>query len=112
MKERRYEQYPKRGGFALNAIDEEKARARKNPGISEETLETGMLSSAPAIPDDDLSTIGLQWLLVAQSRLSLGTAEDLARTIYENKAELALPKGFASKIEPADTVQDRFAVAP
>jgi hypothetical protein len=112
VKDKSYEQYAKRGaGFVLNPIAEAKAMARKNPGISEETLETGMLSSAPAIPDDDLSTIGLQWLLVAQSRLPVSTAEDLARIIYENKAELALPDGFASKIEPADTDKDAFVVA-
>jgi TRAP-type uncharacterized transport system substrate-binding protein len=111
MKDKRYEQYAKRGGFTVNAIDEAKALARRNPGISEETLATGMLSSAPAIPDDDLDTIGLQWLLVAQSRMSTTTAGDLARTIYENKAELALEDGFASKIEPADTDKDAFIVA-
>jgi TRAP-type uncharacterized transport system substrate-binding protein len=111
VKDKRYEQYAKRGGFTVNAIDESKALARRNPGISEETLATGMLSSAPAIPDDDLDTIGLQWLLVAQSRMSTTTAGDLARTIYENKAELALGDGFASKIEPADTDKDAFIVA-
>ena len=111
MKDKRYEQYAKRGGFTVNAIDESKALARRNPGISEETLATGMLSSAPPIPDDDLDTIGLQWLLVAQSRMSTTTAGDLARTIYENKAELALEDGFASRIEPADTDKDAFIVA-
>jgi TRAP-type uncharacterized transport system substrate-binding protein len=110
-KDRRYEQYAKRRGFTLNAIDESKALARRNPGISEETLEKGMLSSSPAIPDDDLDTIGLQWLLVAQSRMSSSTAGDLARIIYENKAELALADGFASKIEPADTDKDAYVVA-
>ena len=111
VKDKSYEQSARRGGFTLNAIDEAKALARKNPGISEETLATGMLSSAPAIPDDDLDTIGLQWLLVAQSRMSSTTAGDLARTIYENKAELALADGFASRIEPADTDKDAFIVA-
>ena len=43
--------------------------------------------------------------------MSSGTAEDLARTIYENKAELALDDGFASKIEPADVDKDAFIVA-
>src|SRR6202011_608869 len=61
LKDKRYEQYAKRGGFTVNAIDESKALARRNPGFSEETLATGMLSSAPAIPDDDLDTVGLQW---------------------------------------------------
>src|SRR3954470_19631641 len=111
MKDRSYEQLAKRGGFTLNAIDAAKALTRKYPALSEETLSTGMLSAAPAIPDDDLTTLGLEWLLVAQSKLPVATAEELARTIYENKAELALPDGFASKIEPADTDKDAFIVA-
>ena len=111
VKDKRFEQYAKRGGFTLTAIDEAKALARRNPGITEETLATGMLSSSPALPEEDLDTIGLQWLLVAQSRMSTATAGDLARTIYENKAELVLDDGFASKIEPADTDKDAFIVA-
>jgi TRAP-type uncharacterized transport system substrate-binding protein len=111
MKDKRFEQYAKRGGFTVNAIDEAKALARRNPGLSEETLATGMLSSAPLLPDDDLDTVGLQWLLVAQSRMSSTSAGDLARTIYENKAELALENGFASKIEPADVDKNAFIVA-
>ena len=111
VKDKRYEQVARRGGFTVNAIDEAKAMARRNPGISEETLATGMLSSSPAIPDDDVDTIGLQWLLVAQSRMSTTTAGDLARAIYENKAELALDDGFASRIEPADTDKDAFIIA-
>jgi TRAP-type uncharacterized transport system substrate-binding protein len=110
-KDKSYEQYAKRGGFTLNAIDEAKALERKIPGISEETLSTGMLSSSPEIPDDDLDTIGLQWLLVAQSRMPTTTSGDLARIIYENKSGLALDDGFASRIEPADTDKDAFIVA-
>src|SRR6476620_11702062 len=33
VKDKRYEQSAKRGGFTLNAIDESKALARRNPGI-------------------------------------------------------------------------------
>jgi TRAP-type uncharacterized transport system substrate-binding protein len=111
MKDKSYEQYARRGGFTLNPIDAAKALARKYPAISEETVATGMLSSSPAVPDDDIDTIGLEWQLVAQSRLSSVTAGDLARIIYENKAELALDDGFASRIEPADTDKDAFIVA-
>jgi len=39
------------------------------------------------------------------------TAADLARIIYENKAELSLDDGFASKIEPAPTDKDSFIIA-
>jgi TRAP-type uncharacterized transport system substrate-binding protein len=111
MKDKSYEQYARRGSFTLNAIDAAKALARKYPALSEETVATGMLSSSPAVPDDDVDTIGLEWLLVAQSRLSTTTAGDLARIVYENKAELALDDGFGSKIEPAETDKDAFIVA-
>ena len=111
VKDKTYEQLAKRGGFTLNAIDAAKALARKYPALSEETLSTGMLSAAPAIPDDDLTTVGLEWLLVAQSKLSTTTMADLARLIYENKADLALSDGFASKIEPAVTDKDAFIAA-
>jgi len=111
MKDRSYEQLAKRGGFTLNAIDAAKVLARKYPALSEETLSTGTLSAAPAIPDDDLTTVGLEWLLVAQSKLSTTTMSDLARLIYENKADLALSDGFASKIEPAVTDKDAYIAA-
>jgi TRAP-type uncharacterized transport system substrate-binding protein len=111
VKDKRFEQYNKQGNFTLNAIDETKALARKLPGISEETIETGMLSAAPEIPDDDLDTIGLQWLLVAQSQMSSTTAGELARIIYENKSALALDGGFGAKIEPASTDKDAFVMA-
>jgi hypothetical protein len=111
MKDKSYEKYARQaGGFTLNAIDDAKALARRIPGITSETLETGMLSSAPAIPDDDLDTIGLQWLLVAQSKVSTGAAGELARLIFENKSELALD-GFATKIEPAETDKDALIIA-
>jgi len=111
MKDKTFEQYARHGGFTLNAIDSAKALARKYPAISEETVATGMLSASPAIPDDDVDTIGLEWLLVAQSQMSPTTAVELARIVYENKAELGLDDGFASKIEPAVTDKDAFIMA-
>ncbi|MGE5159244.1 MAG: TAXI family TRAP transporter solute-binding subunit [Gemmatimonas sp.] len=111
MKDKSYEQYARQGDFTLNAIDVAKALSRKIPGISDETVETGMPSSAPELPDDDLDTIGLQWMLVAQSQMSSTTAAELARIIYENKSALALDDGFSSKIEPAVTDKDAFIIA-
>jgi TRAP-type uncharacterized transport system substrate-binding protein len=111
VRDKAYEQVAKRGGFTLNAIDEAKVLARKFPGISEETLSAGTLSSQPEIPDDDLDTIGLEWLLVSQSRMAISTAGELARVIYENKSELGLASGFASRIEPASTDKDAFVIA-
>jgi hypothetical protein len=111
MKDKSYEQFAKKGIFTLNAIDSAKALARKIPGITAETIEGGMLSSSPEVPDDDVDTIGLEWLLIAQSRVSTTTAADLARVVYENKAELALENGFASRVEPAETDKNSFVMA-
>ncbi|OAF09347.1 TAXI family TRAP transporter solute-binding subunit [Bradyrhizobium neotropicale] len=111
VRDKAYEQVAKHGGFTLNAIDEAKALARKFPGISDETLTAGTLSASPEIPDDDLDTIGLEWLLVAQSKMSLTTGGDLARIVYENKSALGLDNGFATRIEPASTEKDAFVMA-
>jgi TRAP-type uncharacterized transport system substrate-binding protein len=111
VKDKSFEQFAKRTPFTVNAIDESKALSRRYPGISEETLATGLLSSTPQIPDDDLDTVGLQWLLVGQAAIPANAAGELARTIYENKTELSLSDGFASKIEPADVEKTAFVAA-
>ncbi len=111
IKDKSFAQYDKQGNFTLNAIDGAKGLARKIPAISDETIEAGTLSSAPEIPDDDLDTVGLEWLLVAQSHMANTTAGELARIIYENKSELALADGFGSRIEPAVTDKDAFVMA-
>jgi len=111
IKDKSYAQYDRQGNFTINAIDGAKGLARRIPGINDETIEAGTLSSAPEIPDDDLDTIGLQWLLVAQSHMSTATAGELARIIYENKSQLSLNSGFGSRIEPAVTDKDAFVMA-
>lgn len=50
VKDKSYEQYARRGGFTLNAINSAKAIARKNPAVSEETVATGMLRPRPRCP--------------------------------------------------------------
>lgn len=111
VKDKSFEQSARRAPFTVNAIDKSTALTRRYPGISEETLATGLLSSTPQIPDDDLDTVGLHWLLVGQAAIPANTAGELARTIYENKAELSLDDGFASKIEPADVDKSAFVAA-
>jgi TRAP-type uncharacterized transport system substrate-binding protein len=98
-------------GFTLNEIGEAKAIARKMPGITEQTIDPGLLSASPRVPDEETGTIGLQWLLVAQSTLSEQKGAELARAVLENKGDLALPDGFASQIEPADTDKDAMVAA-
>jgi TRAP-type uncharacterized transport system substrate-binding protein len=111
MKDKSYEQYAKRGGLTVNAIEAAKLLTRKYPALSEESVAAGTLASSPATPEDDVDTVGLKWLLVTQSRMSTTTISELARLVYENKAELGLENGFASRIEPAATDKDTFILA-
>ena len=111
VKDQSYEQYARRGGLTLNAIEAAKLLTRKYPALSEESIEAGTLSSSPAIPEEDVETVGLRWLLVAQSWMPASAIGELARLVYENKAELALENGFASRIEPAATDKDAFIIA-
>ncbi len=111
MKDKSYEQYAKRGGLTVNAIEAAKLLTRKYPALSDETISAGTLSSSPEIPEDDVETVGLHWLLVAQSRMPTSTIGELARLVYENKGELALENGFASRIEPAATDKDAYIIA-
>src|SRR5436190_2627573 len=111
IKDKSYEQYAKRGGLTVNAIEAAKLLTRKYPALSEESVAAGTLSSSPETPEDDVDTVGLRWLLVAQSRMPTSTVGEFARLIYENKAELALENGFASRIEPAVTDKDAFIIA-
>jgi TRAP-type uncharacterized transport system substrate-binding protein len=111
MKDKSYQQYAARGGLTLNAIEAAKLLTRKFPALSEETVESGTLSSSPTIPEEDVDTVGLKWLLVTQSRMPTTTISELARLLYENKSELGLDNGFASRIEPAATDKDAFIIA-
>lgn len=111
LRDKGIEQQIRRGGLSLNEIGEAKSLIRRHPGLAEQLLTEGLLSSTPAIPEADLDTVGLQWLLVARSGLSTTTVANLARAIYENKAELALENGFASRIEPASIEKNAFIVA-
>jgi TRAP-type uncharacterized transport system substrate-binding protein len=84
-KERMYERLAKGQGFTLNAIPEAKAIERKIPGIFAETIDEGLLSTSPQMPDDDVQSLGLQWMLIGQSLLSESKGTELARTLFENK---------------------------
>src|SRR3569832_248218 len=93
VKDKNFEQIAKRAPFTVNAIDEAKALSRRHPGILEETLATGLLSSTPQIPDDDLDTVGLQWLLVGQATMPSNTAGEFACMFFVFLAVLVFVVG-------------------
>jgi TRAP-type uncharacterized transport system substrate-binding protein len=95
----------------VKAIEGSKALERKVAGTTGETIEAGLLSSSPKIPDDDLETVGVQEFMTVRRRLSNTIVAELAGVILENKNALAIDNTFATRIEPPDTDKDAFIVA-
>lgn len=90
-------------GFSVLAIDDAKALSRKIPGLYAETIEAGLLSGSPRIPDDDMDTVTLQKILVARAKLPETQVVELMRAVFENSRQLAMEKTFATRIDPPDT---------
>jgi TRAP-type uncharacterized transport system substrate-binding protein len=95
----------------VKAIEGSKALERKVAGLTTETVEAGLLSGSPKIPDDDLETAGVQEFMTVRRRLSDTMVAELAGILLENKNALAVGNTFATRIEPPDTDKDAFIVA-
>jgi TRAP-type uncharacterized transport system substrate-binding protein len=95
----------------VKAIEGSKALERKVAGLTSETIEAGLLSSSPKIPDDDLETAGVQEFMTVRRRLSDTIVAELAGILLENKNALAVGNTFATRIEPPDTDKDAYIVA-
>lgn len=90
-------------GFAVQAITDAKALERKIPGLYAETIEAGLLSGSPRIPDEDLDTVAVQRLLVARVKLPEQHVVEVMRALFENGRQLAVEQTFATRIEPPST---------
>ena len=99
------------GGFVLGETPEAKAIARKVPGLVDETIDAGLLSSTPRIPEEEAEALAVDHVLVVRAKVSDAQVVELARAIFENKDELAAPKAFATAIEPPDVDKDATIAA-
>lgn len=95
----------------VKAIEGSKALERKIAGVTTETVEAGLLSGSPKLPEDDLETAGMQEFITVRRRLSDSIVAELAGVLLENKNALAIDNRFATRIEPPDTDKDAFIVA-
>src|SRR5947209_11540898 len=82
----------------VKAIEGSKALERKIAGLTSETIEAGLLSGNPKLPDDDLETVGVQEFMTVRRRLSNTIVAELAGVILENKNALAIDNTFANRI--------------
>ncbi|CCG40414.1 TAXI family TRAP transporter solute-binding subunit [Magnetospirillum molischianum] len=90
-------------GVSVHAIGDAKALERKVPGLYAETIEAGLLSVSPRIPEDEIETVALHKILVARSKLPEPQVIELMRALFENGRQLGIEKTFGTRIEPPDT---------
>jgi TRAP-type uncharacterized transport system substrate-binding protein len=86
----------------FHGIEGGKAIEKQVPGVFSETIDAGTFSASPAVPDDELESVGLHHLMLARKQMPSGVAAALTRIIVENKDELGLEHEFAALIEPPD----------
>jgi len=90
-------------GFSVYGLKDAKALQRKVPGLYVETIEAGLLSGSPRIPEEDMDTIALQKILIARRGLAEQHVVELMGALFENGHQLAVENRFATRIEPPDT---------
>lgn len=98
-------------GFTVHALGDAKALQRKVPGLYAETIEAGLLSGSPRIPEEDIETVALQKLLLVRRGLADQHVVELMRALFENGRQLAVENSFATRIEPPDTEKGALIAA-
>jgi len=98
-------------GFTVHGLADAKALQRKVPGLYAETIEAGLLSGSPRIPEDDVDTVALQKILVVRRGLAEQHVVELMRALFENGRQLAVENAFATRIEPPDTEKGALIAA-
>ncbi|MDE2361948.1 MAG: hypothetical protein KGM42_04650 [Hyphomicrobiales bacterium] len=97
--------------FELLDLDGGKALAARYQGLSDDTIEGGLISLSPKIPSDDVDTISLEETLICHAKLSEALGTELADVVYENKDQLGEAGRFATAIEPPSTDKDAAILA-
>ncbi|MDB5603263.1 MAG: TRAP-type uncharacterized transport system substrate-binding protein [Bradyrhizobium sp.] len=71
----------------------------------------GTLRGAPAVPDDDVTTLRVAYYLVANKRLSSTVVADLTRKLMSVRRDLVGEQPLLAGIAPADTDADAYLPA-
>jgi TRAP transporter TAXI family solute receptor len=94
-----------RGAPSFVEIDAE-AIAKTAPEYTAEEIPAGAFRSAPAVPEEGISTLFFDHLLVATSKLSEEHAAALTRLIFESRVPLQSEFPNARLIQAASTEKD------
>lgn len=92
----------------LIPIDSAGAIAETNRAYESFDVPKGTLHGAPAVPDDDLTTLQTSLYLVANKKLSSDVASNLAEALMKARRELLGELPVLAKISAPDTDADAF----
>jgi TRAP transporter TAXI family solute receptor len=95
-----------RGEPAFLPVDVSEAIAQRHPLYESEAIPGGSFSSSPARPDDEVETIGVNHLIVANKSLSDNSVGTFVRQLFAARPSLAREIPGAGKIEKPDTDKD------
>ncbi|WP_310486942.1 TAXI family TRAP transporter solute-binding subunit [Chamaesiphon sp. VAR_69_metabat_338] len=91
------------GNASIIPIDQAAALKIQYPEFGAAILPKGVYQGNVATPAQDLPTISVQRILVANSRVSTEAIQELTKTIYENRQVLMNKMPLANEISPPDT---------
>lgn len=77
-----------KGGVRVMAIEAAEAIAKRLPEVEAIEIDKGLFSGYPALPDDDVNTVGLSVRLVADPRLSNDKVSDFLHAFSRVKQQL------------------------
>jgi TRAP-type uncharacterized transport system substrate-binding protein len=88
------------------AIDHADGIAKRNPAFQAMTLDAGMFGDNPALPPEDIRTLGFIEYLVANKKFDRYTVASLAKRLYASRLTLAAAMPGEIKIEAPKTDKD------
>ena len=91
------------GRASIIPIDQAAALKIRYPEFAPAILPKGIYQGNTAIPSQNLATISVRRILVANSRASTEAIYELTKTIYENRQVLMNKMALANEIAPPDS---------
>ncbi|MCI4680675.1 TAXI family TRAP transporter solute-binding subunit [Rhodoblastus acidophilus] len=88
------------------AIDDNDAIVEAAPAYETEEIAAGLFGGRPPLPEEEVSTLRVPIMLVADRRISNRTIGALTRNLFENRQRIAEDSAIANLIKSASTDKD------
>lgn len=93
------------------AIDSAEAIANANKAFESYEMPKGTIQGSPAVPDEDLTTLRVPFLLVASTKLKDDYAGELTKVLIEARQALAQTYPLMAHVGAPETEKDAFIPA-